>query len=162
MATSELKPTTTGDDVIHYEMLQNLNFENAKLVDSHLLPPSRVSNYDGHPVETVEAKHLKLVHKGVNYSKYFVVARDDLQPIVGLQTIQRLGLVHKVHRLSSDPELSALLVEFADVFEGIGAMPTEVSLKLKPEASLTVCAPRKIPLALRERVSKAKLSEMES
>lgn len=32
VAASELKPMTMGDDLVHNEMLQNLNYENAKLV----------------------------------------------------------------------------------------------------------------------------------
>lgn len=58
------------------------------------------------------------------------------------------------------PDFEQILQEFPEVFEGIGKLPGEYSIHLKPDVKPTVTAPRRVPSALGES-AKAQLTRMQ-
>ena len=71
--------------------------------------------------------------------------------------------VDKTHIAVSkqNSELEPLLREYKDMFEGIGQMKGQCSIKLKDSATSVVCATRKVPHALQDKL-KADLNCMEN
>ena len=53
-----------------------------------------------------------------------------------------------------------MLQKYSDVFDGIGQLPGECEIYLKPDATPVVHPPRRVPVALRDKL-KAELDRME-
>ena len=54
-----------------------------------------------------------------------------------------------------------IMLEYPDLFKGVGLIPGDVELHLKPDAAPVINAPRQIPVALRERF-RTELTRMEN
>lgn len=55
---------------------------------------------------------------------FHVKGNTNTEPLIGFQTAESLGLVVITNAIRADPEMftSKLLVEYADLFQGIGKM----------------------------------------
>ena len=70
-----------------------------------------------------------------------------------------MNTVQEVH--VNSPKVDKLKTKYKHVFEGIGCMPGKQSLRVNPDVSPVVHAPRRVPVALRERVN-VELKRMET
>lgn len=90
----------------------------------------------------------------------FLVTTLASCPILGLQACKELGLIKRLNQIkelnscSSTETPEQVINEFADVFTGIGRLKRTVKIKLKDNYIPHVAAPRKIPLALHNKVKK--------
>lgn len=78
-------------------------------------------------------------------------ANRDVKPLLGLQDSIAMGLGPDVHILRSEaPEVC----EYRDLFdcEVIGSLPVVYHMRLDNTVSRVICAPRKIPMAMKEKV----------
>lgn len=96
----------------------------------------------------------------------FLVTSLDSCPILGLEACRELGLIQRLNLINRDenkkPETpQKILEEFKDVFTGTGRLNRTVKIKLKPNSIPKVSAPRKVPLALHNKV-KEELDRMVS
>ena len=85
-------------------------------------------------------------------------------PILSLQACILFGLITCINQLSDPPNAATdtpekVISEFQDVFSGIGRLNRVVKIQLKENAIPHVAAPRKVPLALHDKV-KAELNMM--
>ncbi len=53
---------------------------------------------------------------------------------------------------STDLSHDAIVHKYADVFQGFGALPFTYSIKLREDAQPVIHAPRRVPVALRDRL----------
>ncbi|GFR02203.1 reverse transcriptase domain-containing protein [Trichonephila clavata] len=86
---------------------------------------------------------------------------DNKVPILGLEACRELGLIQRLNMIYKipieTPEL--ILKEFVDVFTGTGRLNRIVKIKLKENSVPHVAAPRKVPLAIHNKV-KEELNNM--
>ena len=148
----------------------------------------RLRAYNGEPIPTAGVCRAKVVCKGQDYNVLFVIAKVDSQPILGLQTCEKLGLVKRVHvinteavkvqpshaastsgsssdtspkkGLAEDSPVKGLVGQYADVFEGIGCLPMIYKIQLRDDAEPVIHAMRTVPESMKPRLAE-ELKELE-
>ena len=100
-----------------------------------------------------EGKITVLVqHKCKYYPVEFqVVDKQHQTPIIGVLTCQDLGLVKRMHSLETQ---SDILKSYPEVFEGLDCIPVNHHIELDPNVKPTVHPPKRVPQAIRDRVTK--------
>ena len=94
----------------------------------------------------------------------FYVVQSDGPVIVGIQTSIQLGLVSlhcPVNNQTHVDDIKSLMQLFPDQFDKLGEFRTTHHLMVDPNVPSHVDAPRKIPIALKDKI-KAELDRMES
>ena len=99
--------------------------------------------------------------------------------MLSANTCAEMGLVQRIHAIESNhskpsqpPPLSThtssvntdgsdMLKDYPDLFSGLGCLPGEHTIKIDPAVSPVVHPPRKVPVAIKEKVKK-ELDRMES
>jgi hypothetical protein len=96
---------------------------------------------------------------GKTHKTEFIVVEQEATPILGNQSIQNMNLVTINYRnilalKSEEIILTEELVfsEYSDVFEGTGCLPGVYRLETDPSVKPVVHPPRKIPIALRDKL----------
>ena len=56
---------------------------------------------------------------------------------------------------TGDKEIDKLILRFSDIFEGIGQLPGEHKITLKPNATPVIHPPRGVPVTTRDKVKKS-------
>lgn len=151
--------------------------------DVNILPEQLVSKWKPHPavkktkakVTTYLGEQLDIENecqflctvKNTQSNLKFLLVKGNLKPILGASACTALDLLHRVRLVEATKkaphpasDFEDVLQEFPDVFKGIGRLPGEYSIHLKPDVKPTVTAPRRVPSALEETV-KAELAQME-
>ncbi|XP_041349296.1 uncharacterized protein K02A2.6-like [Gigantopelta aegis] len=145
----------TGSDVniLGYKDFQNL-LQKPKLNSSKVL----LKAYDGGNVPVKGQCVLELCYKDSRYRALFIISDEDVRPILGCKSCEKMGLVKRV--LSLEHHIETDIKEYADTFEGLGCLPGKVSIKLHNDAIPVVEPCRKVPFALYDKL-KAELHKME-
>ena len=80
--------------------------------------------------------------------------------LLGLPSITALNILTKINDIHSKE--NTILSTFQDLFQGLGKMPCEYEIKLKPDAKpYSLFTARKIPIPLHDKVQK-ELKQMEA
>ena len=126
--------------------------------------------FDGTAVKPVGVTTLVIERKGKQYPTKFQIVNIDSQPLISAETCKELELisiniepVHEIHHVQSEnsPNLTQefILKHYKEVFEGLGHIG-DSKFVLKPDSKPVQHTPRRIPVAIRDRV-KEKLDDME-
>ena len=101
-------------------------------------------------------------HKGQSLKAQLLIVDKKVQPILGLSACEKLNLVKRVFVVASDPnnDQHALMTEYKDIFQGLGCLPGEHKIHMDETVTPVVHACRKVPFALRERLTE-ELARME-
>ncbi|KAL2090027.1 hypothetical protein ACEWY4_014715 [Coilia grayii] len=133
---------------IHHETGTQLGKSKAKLV-----------TYGGQCLKPVGKCNLLTEYKGQFHHVEFQVLNQNATPLLGLTTCISLGLIKRVREITTSPG-QEIQSEYADVFEGLGCFEGEQHIKIRADAQPIIHAPRKVPVALREKI-KSELKRME-
>ena len=117
---------------------------------------ARLTSYSGHHIKTLGTTNLTCVCKNVQHNVQFFVTEMDSKAILGVEACQRLGLIERLCSVGVD-----ITEEYAGSFKGLGCLPGEYKIKLDSSVPPVVHAPRKVPVALHDRV-KEELQRMEN
>ena len=132
-------------------------------------PEAQLKSYSGHMIKTRGVTTLPCEHKGQQYEVKFHIVDIDAPPVLSAQTCKELGLVKRIHAVqhcrpedcqTSSPEPHDILEEYPDLFDGLGCLPKEHTIKVDPSVTPVVHPPRRVPLALKERITE-ELKRME-
>ena len=122
--------------------------------------------YNGESIPVAGVCHVQLDHNGQKIKASLVIVSIDTQPILGLTTCEKMGLVKRIHVINKDKAVekttmnSDIILEYDDVFQGVGCLPVEYEIKLADNAIPVIHPARKVPHALKPRL-RAKLDELE-
>ena len=122
-----------------------------------LRPTSDIlTSYTGESLKVAGTCQLEVQYKNreLRTHKFYVVDTDK-RPILSRQTSVSLNLIKFIYNIEQTPVTSTtdeILVEYKDVFEGIGKMPGKCKIHLKPRAIPSVQPPRKVPLAIQDKL----------
>lgn len=88
------------------------------------------------------------------YVLRFYVIDTDVSPILGLRACQELNLIQRVNEMKPSTAESVMQEGYADVFDNktLGCLPVQYTINLKEDAKPVIHAPRKIPVAIRNKV----------
>ena len=139
-------------NVISHKTFQKLN------TNTPIKPTKvRLTAYTGHKLQVIGTVTLKCrLNKQMHNLKFFVT-KDDKKSILSRNACQSLGLIKRCKNPSEIDKVE--IEEFHDAFEGLGCLPGVVKIKVDTNIQPVVHPPRKVPIALRDRV-KQELEKM--
>ena len=127
----------------------------------------KLKSYSGHQILTKGVVILPCEYKGKVFHVRFHVIEIEAPSLLSAQTCKEMGLLARIHSLQQHniPERptdldQSILVEYPDLFQGLGCLPGEHTIKLDPSVPPVVHPPRKVPVSLKEKI-KDELDRME-
>ena len=100
---------------------------------------------------------LPVVNRKTNekYKVRFLVMKEDLTPLLGLNATQKMKLltVHKENFINvMENANDDLTANYVDVFnKGLGTLPGKVRLQVDPDCKPVILPARKVPVSVREK-----------
>jgi len=138
---------------------------------------TRLLGFGKQPIYPVGTVTLPCVFKDKVYELETEIVDGNVPNVLCLQHCMEMNLVKLVNSNEAKPSSKVewpenvkecqhssardILYEYSDVFQGLGKVPGEVSLKVSSDATPVAHPPRPVPAALREAVQN-KLAELES
>ncbi|PFX23103.1 Transposon Tf2-9 polyprotein [Stylophora pistillata] len=128
-----------------------------------------LKSFGRHQLDTVGKCPLDTKVKGAKGSTplEFYVLRDNLRPLLGLESCLHLELITLNNKLeqigisvNEVREKFTLLDEFQDVLQGLGCVEGEYNIKLKANSNPTIQPQRNVPLRLIDKL-KGTLKDLE-
>lgn len=122
----------------------------------------KLSAYNGNPLRFLGCFELNCTYKGQSRSLTFHDVETTSPPILGMRACLDFGLIKPVYSCNldttqddSEPLIaSRVMSEFSEVFEGIGLFQGECSIHTGSAVHPTVHPPRRVPLALQDKLKK--------
>ena len=118
--------------------------------------PNILTSYTGESLKVAGTCQLEVQYKNREPQTHkFYEVDTDKRPILSRQTSVSLNLIKFIYNIEQTPVTSTtdeILVEYKDVFEGIGEMSGKCKIHLKPGAIPSVQPPRKVPLAIQDKL----------
>ncbi|PIK38375.1 hypothetical protein BSL78_24788 [Apostichopus japonicus] len=107
--------------------------------------------------------HTQLSVQGQNTKLEFIIADVNAQPLLGATTSESLGLIQRIASVEKEHDVSyeSLLLDTQEIFTALGCIPGVQTMEVEGDAKPVIHAPRKIPIALRDKV-KQELDRMVS
>ena len=129
-----------------------------------------LKSFGGHQLDTVGTSIVPTRVNGAKDSiplEYYVI-KDNVRSLLGLESCLALELITlngKVEQIGLNninevQQRPAILNDFRDVFEGLGCVEGEYTIKLKANSQPTIQPQRNVPLRLRDKL-KATLDDLE-
>ena len=136
---------------------------------------TRLIGFGNQSIYPIGVTTLPCLHNGKIFNIECEIVDGNVPNVLGLQHCTQMNLVKLVNACENQNQISwpesvtnckhssarDVLYEFSDVFQGLGKVPGEVSLKVCGDATPIAHPPRPVPAALREAVQ-SKLAELES
>lgn len=121
-------------------------------------------SYSGHQITCLGTTHMLCSYnnKPQQRVKFYVVDIDS-QAVLGAGTCQELGLVKRIYTINHEkPNVpDGIDAGYEDLFSGLGCLPGEHTIKLDHSVTPVVHPPRRVPIALRDKL-KDELDRMEN
>ena len=129
---------------------------------------AKLTMYNGAVIYPVVKCKLKCTRDGSSHVLEFQVVDGDVRPLLSAESCQRLNFLkvqvkdplHHVDTVSRDSQCTTstsktvidddILIEYADVFEGLGCLTDPYHIEIDPAAQPVIHPPRKVPVTLRE------------
>ena len=155
-------------NVLAYKVIEDLGilcyFEKTQI---------RLKSYSGHQLPTRGVVALPCELKGNVYNVQFHVVEVEAPAVLSALTCKEMGLPVRIHQLQDSqrkeqhciPECPTtanqnILHEYSDLFQGLGCIPGEHTIKVDPSIPAVVHPPRKVPVSLKDKI-KDELDRME-
>lgn len=140
----------TGVDinVMSYETFLSLGFKGDDITRKNI----KLQSYSGDNIPVKGVCDLICSHKNVNYNIRFAIADIKCQSVLGRKSCEEIGLVKRIHTIN--------LKDYEDLFSGLGCLPGQYHIVVDKSVRPVVCASRKIPLGLRNKLAE-ELRKME-
>ncbi|XP_053403234.1 uncharacterized protein K02A2.6-like [Mercenaria mercenaria] len=138
------------------------HFEKLKISYPLEPPDNGLTSYTGNSLPIRGMIRLNLGHNGVSCLSAVYIVESNSVPLLSLNTCLTLGLVKLTYSIDTCEPLdkSKMMTLYGDLFKGVGTMPGEASLHIRPDATPVINPPRRVPEALREKL-KQELNRME-
>lgn len=124
-----------------------------KLKIQHTLQPSSrpLYGYGGEQLAVQGKCNVNCQYKDIKLLLRVHVVDTNAPPVLGLKACLDFKLIKLIMSVSNTPCMS-IMDEFSDVFTGIGLFPGECTIHIDPNAVPVIHPPRRVPLALRDRL----------
>ncbi|XP_053381823.1 uncharacterized protein K02A2.6-like [Mercenaria mercenaria] len=138
------------------------HFEKLKISYPLEPPDNGLTSYTGNSLPIRGMIRLNLGYNGVSCLSAVYIVESNSVPLLSLNTCLTLGLVKLTYSIDTCEPLdkSKMMTLYGDLFKGVGTMPGEASLHIRPDATPVINPPRRVPEALREKL-KQELNRME-
>ena len=112
---------------------------------------AKLNLYGGPQLTVVGRCQFTVEYKGIYDVQEYIVVNEKVVTLLGLPSCIDLGIVNCVDSVADD---------YADVFKGIGCIPGEHHIAVKPDVTPTIYAARRVPHRIRQKF-KTELDSME-
>lgn len=122
----------------------------------------KVSGYSGAAIPVKGKCMVNVMHKEKEPTLAFIVVPGNVQTILGLSACERLNLVKRVLVVQNeeDTDCYELMQEYSDLFQGLGCLPGEHTIRVDKNVPPVINPCRKVPFAL-QKPMKEELDRME-
>ena len=114
-----------------------------------------LSGYSGTALKTLGQCKLKCTYNKQSIVVDFFIVDTQSTPLLGMPSCLALELIKLIYTLNATkPPLDkdTVLAEFDDVFKGVGMFKGECSIRIEGDATPVVNPPRRVPVALRDKL----------
>ncbi|XP_059060190.1 uncharacterized protein K02A2.6-like [Achroia grisella] len=140
--TEKFKLDSGADiNVLSYERFKSLGFVDSILENRNNI---KLQSYSGNIIPIRGVCKLRWYHKSYKYDLFFAIANILCESVLGRQTCINLGLIKRCD--------SVRISDYNDLFEGLGCLPGEYHIVVNSCVQPVVSAPRKVPLALQDKL----------
>ncbi|CAC5368240.1 unnamed protein product [Mytilus coruscus] len=156
----------------HRCKVQRTFLHKLKTICSHPIITKQVSplrSYSGYIIDTVGVINLRCSYKCQDHAVKFHIVDRNVQSVIGAKTCEAMKLLKRIHSITHTSNLQEttkpflpekLEQQYGDLFTGLGCLPGTHTIRINKTVAPVVHAPRKIPIAIRDKV-KAELDRME-
>lgn len=147
---SEKFKLDTGADinVLSYKKFSLLGLNDDVIKHSNI----RLESYGGDVIPIKGVCVLQWSHKDVLFDLKFAIADIRCQSVLGRKSCEELGLVKRIQSVN--------LSNYEELFTGLGCLPGKYHIVVDKSVQPVICASRKIPLGIRDRLAE-ELKKME-
>lgn len=120
-------------------------------------------SFAGSKIKPIGKCSVYCLSNKIKYQLAFYVVDVKVSPLLSKNACKLLGLIKFVNEVKPTihaADANGMLEEFSDVFEGLGCLDGTVKLQFDPSVTPVAHPPRKIPVALRDKLKK-ELDHME-
>jgi hypothetical protein len=121
---------------------------------------SELKGYTGDIIPVRGVVDLPFVFRGRHFTSEFYISSAQNHSLIGFPTSRLLGLV-QVDQVGLSNNVEGVLVEFSDIFTGLGKLDTEHHITVESGAVPIVSASRPVPVHVRPKL-KAELDRLEN
>ena len=68
----------------------------------------------------------------------FIVVSEDVETLIGLPILRKMGLIHQAEAVKGENELPGGVNKFTNVFEGLGRLPGAYRINLCKDAQSVI------------------------
>lgn len=148
-------------NVIGYANLANIaGVSNPKLRRT----ATKIRGFGNNLITPLGQAYLTAIRNGRVFKLNFEVVQRTQPPLISNNSCQSMGLIKickQINTIGPERQAEKLIEKYADVFDGIGRIATEVSLEIDPSVQPVIQKPRRIPVSLRAPL-KDLIAELES
>ena len=109
-----------------------------------------LTSYTGNTLNVVGTVDLPCTYKSRYINATFYVVESNTQPLLSLGTSIELELIKLTYAIDSTQQ--NIVSDYADLFKGVGLFTGTCSIHFKENAVPVVNPPRRVPLALRDKL----------
>jgi hypothetical protein len=109
---------------------------------------TKLEGYYGSAIPVVGKCLTRVQLRGKSYSVQFIVVAGEAPALLGRNACEKLGLVKRIRVV--DKPICNILDQYPDLFDGLGCLPGEVNISLRPDAEPVVDTCRNIPFKMEE------------
>lgn len=103
----------------------------------------KLTAYGSTPIPVIGRCVTKINYKANTHSVHFITVPKNVQPLTGVKTCDKLGLVKRVYRDQTNDSNNSqtnssyykVMQNYADVFKGSGCLPREHTIVIDTQAS---------------------------
>lgn len=131
-------------NVMPYSVYKSLNSS-----DKHLSKfRSDLFSFSGHKLNVLGKATLTVeTSDQMSAIDFVIVDNSESATLLGLESCKHFGLVNVAHTIS-DP----IALQYKDIFEGLGTLPSRYALRLKDDAKPVIQSARRVPFRLRNKL----------
>ncbi|XP_018359748.1 PREDICTED: uncharacterized protein K02A2.6-like [Trachymyrmex cornetzi] len=144
-------------NILPEKIFNSLNSMNTKLEKTNII----LEAYGGQKFKPSGKVRLRCKAKGCVRIQEFIIVRNERVPLLGLKSCIELGLLKKVVTVKVIEGKDEFIKKNEDLFSGIGTFQEKCKISLKQDCCPVVRPPRRIPLALKDKL-KTTLNDLES
>ena len=129
-------------NVMPEEIFSNIR-DPPKLIQSN----AKLQSYSGNEIPIVGKCSMLVKHMdSIQCCEFYVVKLKNARTLIGLQSSRDLGVIEV--KCADNVNLNDLMKEYEDIFKGLGKVEGQFKIKVDPNATPAIHAPRKIPLSI--------------
>ena len=117
-------------------------------------------SYSGHLIKPIGVTSITCRYRDQDFKVNFYIVKSEVQAVLGAKTCQEMRMIQRIHSLTpSDPLPEDIVKSYRHLFKGLGCLPGMHTIQVDKTISPVVHPPRKIPIAIKDKV-KAELDRM--